>query len=92
MSAQNDKQKMLEHLTGYIAAVLTTVSFIPQAIKTIRTRNTQGISLVMYIMFSTGVLLWFLYGIFINDIPVIVANAVTLFFAVIILFYKIIYK
>ncbi|MBN2638913.1 MAG: SemiSWEET transporter [Bacteroidales bacterium] len=83
---------MLEHLIGYIAAVLTTVSFVPQAIKTIRTRNTQGISLVMYIMFSTGVLLWFIYGIAIHDIPLVAANAVTLFFAVIILFYKVIYK
>lgn len=83
---------MISHLIGYLAAILTTASFVPQAIKTIRTRNTQGISLIMYIMFSTGVLFWFIYGIVIKDIPVIVANAVTLCFAVIILVYKFLYK
>lgn len=82
----------MAQLIGYLAAILTTASFVPQAIKTIRTRNTQGISLVMYIMFSTGVLFWFIYGIAINDIPVLVANAVTLCFAVIILVYKILYR
>ncbi|MBE0649737.1 MAG: SemiSWEET transporter [Bacteroidales bacterium] len=83
---------MISHLIGYLAAILTTASFVPQAIKTIRTRNTQGISLIMYIMFSTGVLFWFIYGIVIKDIPVIVANAVTLCFAAIILVYKILYR
>ncbi|MBN2615196.1 MAG: SemiSWEET transporter [Bacteroidales bacterium] len=83
---------MIEQFIGYVAAILTTASFVPQAIKTIRTRNTQGISLVMYLMFSTGVLLWFIYGIVTDDIPILVANAVTLCFAVIIMGYKIIYK
>jgi len=82
----------IAQLIGYLAAILTTASFVPQAIKTIRTRNTQGISLVMYIMFSTGVLFWFIYGIATNDIPVLIANAVTLCFAVIILVYKILYR
>lgn len=83
---------MMEQFIGYLAAILTTASFVPQAIKTIRTRNTQGISLVMYIMFSTGVLLWFIYGIAIHDIPLVIANGVTLCFAAIILVYKILYK
>lgn len=82
----------IAQLIGYLAAVLTTASFIPQALKTIRTRNTHGISLVMYIMFSTGVLFWFIYGIVTNDIPVLIANLVTLCFAAIILVYKILYK
>lgn len=79
-------------LIGYLAAILTTVSFVPQALKTIRTKNTQGISLIMYIMFSIGVFCWLIYGIANKDIPIIIANGVTLCFAVTILFYKIRYK
>ncbi|HZK03432.1 MAG TPA: SemiSWEET transporter [Bacteroidaceae bacterium] len=79
-------------LFGYIAAFLTSVSFIPQALKTIRTRDTQGISLLMYAIFSTGVLCWFIYGIAMKDLPILLANGVTLCFALIILFFKIRYK
>lgn len=79
-------------LFGYIAAFLTSMSFIPQAFITIRTKNTQGISLVMYAMFSAGVLCWFVYGIAMKDYPVILANGITLCFALIILYYKIRYK
>lgn len=77
---------------GLIAAVLTTSSFLPQAIKTIRTKNTKDISLAMYVIFSSGVLLWLIYGILIKDVPVVAANAVTLVFALIILIYKLKYK
>ncbi len=77
---------------GFTAAILTTLSFLPQAIKTIKTRNTKDLSLTMYSIFSIGVMLWFIYGIFINDLPVIIANAVTLVFALVILLYKIKYK
>ncbi len=79
-------------LFGYIAAFLTSVSFIPQALKTIRTRDTQGISLLMYAIFSIGVLCWFIYGIAMKDLPILLANGVTLCFALIILFFKIRYK
>lgn len=79
-------------ILGLIAAVFTTTSFLPQAVKTIRTKNTKDISLAMYLIFSSGVLLWLLYGIFIKDFPVIIANAVTLVFALIILAYKLKYK
>ncbi|GGI11016.1 SemiSWEET transporter [Gottfriedia solisilvae] len=75
-------------IIGFIAAILTTASFLPQAIKTIKTKDTSGISLMMYILFSAGILLWLVYGIFINDLAVISANAVTFVFALIILFYK----
>lgn len=75
-------------IIGFIAAILTTASFLPQAIKTIKTKDTSGISLMMYIFFSAGIVLWLVYGIFINDLAVILANAVTLVFAIIILFYK----
>ena len=63
---------------GFAAAALTTCSFIPQAIKTIRTRDTRGISLVMYAMFTLGVVLWLVYGIMLDSLPMILANTVTL--------------
>jgi MtN3 and saliva related transmembrane protein len=82
----------LSELFGYFAATATTVSFIPQAIKVIRTRDTQSISLWMYILFSFGVMLWLMYGILLRALPIILANAVTLFFSAIILFYKVFEK
>ena len=63
---------------GYAAASLTTVSFIPQAIKTLRTGDTRGISLRMYALFTTGLALWGLYGVLTGDGPLIAANVITL--------------
>jgi MtN3 and saliva related transmembrane protein len=63
---------------GYIAALLTSSSFIPQAVMTIRSRNTQGISLAMYVIFTVGVALWLAYGIYLDSWPMILANTVTL--------------
>jgi MtN3 and saliva related transmembrane protein len=63
---------------GYAAAALTTGSFIPQAIMTIRTRDTRGISRGMYAMFTVGVALWLAYGVAIGSWPMVVANTVTL--------------
>ena len=65
-------------LLGYAAASLTTFSFIPQAIKTLRSGDTSAISLRMYALFSSGVALWGVYGLFTGDGPLIVANAITL--------------
>lgn len=79
-------------ITGFIAAVLTTGSFLPQAIKTIQTKDTSGISLFMYSLFTLGTLLWLLFGLFSNNMPILVANTVTLIFATIILVYKIKYR
>jgi len=75
-------------IIGSAAALFTTVSFIPQAIKVIRTRDTRSISLGMYAIFSGGVALWLVYGIMKRDMPIIIANAVTLVFALTILWYK----
>jgi MtN3 and saliva related transmembrane protein len=66
---------------GFAAAFLTSVSFIPQAVMTIRTRNTSGISRGMYAMFTVGVALWLVYGLFLGSWPMIVANVVTLVLA-----------
>jgi MtN3 and saliva related transmembrane protein len=64
-------------LLGYIGALLTTASFIPQAVMTIRSRDTRGISRGMYIIFTTGVAFWLAYGIAIESLPMILANTVT---------------
>jgi MtN3 and saliva related transmembrane protein len=79
-------------IIGYMAAFGTTASFLPQAIKTIRTKNTSGISLSMYALFTAGTLFWMIYGIMSGSLPVTVANVITFVFASIILVYKIIYK
>jgi MtN3 and saliva related transmembrane protein len=63
---------------GYAAASLTTLSFIPQALKTLRSGDTRGISLRMYVLFTTGIALWGIYGLITGDGPLIVANAITL--------------
>ncbi len=63
---------------GYLAATLTTVSFIPQVVKTLRTGDTSGISLRMYVLFTGGIALWGLYGLLSGDGPLIAANAITL--------------
>ena len=76
---------------GYAAAVLTTGSFVPQAVMTIRTRNTSGISLAMYVIFTLGVALWLAYGIAIESWPMILANTVTLGLAATILGLKLRY-
>ncbi|MDQ3511229.1 MAG: SemiSWEET transporter [Pseudomonadota bacterium] len=77
---------------GYMAAVLTTLSFVPQAIKTIQTRDTRGISLSMYVMFTTGIGFWLAYGLAIGSWPMIGSNLVTLLLAGTILGMKIRYR
>lgn len=79
-------------LLGYLAALCTTISYLPQAIKTIKTRQTKDLSLGMYFLVSIGLLLWFAYGIFIKDLPMILANGITMLFTVTILVLKLKYK
>ncbi|MFM7435841.1 MAG: SemiSWEET family sugar transporter [Vulcanococcus sp.] len=62
---------------GYVAAILTTSSFFPQAVQTLRTRDTAGISLGMYVMFTSGVVIWALFGLITGDGPVLVSNLIT---------------
>ncbi|ODU51777.1 MAG: hypothetical protein ABS98_05930 [Lysobacteraceae bacterium SCN 69-48] len=73
---------------GYLAATCTTLSFVPQAVKTIRTRDTSGISLGMYVVFTFGIVCWFGYGIFLQSWPMIASNAVTFVVAATILALK----
>ena len=77
---------------GLLAGALTTVAFVPQVIKIWKTKHAHDISLGMFAIFSTGVLLWLFYGIEIGAMPVIVANAVTLGLSLTILVFKIKYK
>ena len=77
---------------GLFAGFLTTVSFLPQVIKTWKTKSTKDISLGMFLALTIGIFLWTVYGFLIESLPVIAANFVSLFLAVIILFFKIKYK
>jgi MtN3 and saliva related transmembrane protein len=76
---------------GFAAAALTTCSFLPQAVMIIRSRNTSGISLGMYVIFTLGVSLWFAYGVAIESWPMIAANSVTFSLAAVILALKLRY-
>lgn len=81
---------MFYQILGYIAACFTTISFLPQALKIIKTRDTSGISFWMYAVFSTGVFFWIIYGLYLGDPAIYLANMITFLFAVIILTFKII--
>ena len=78
-------------LIGGAAATITTLCWVPQAIKVIRTRDTRSLSLIMYVMLAIGIGLWLVYGLAINSIPLIGANTVTFVLVVIILGMKLKY-
>lgn len=82
-------QTSLQDLVGFAAAFFTTVSFIPQAVHSWVTRDLAGVSLWMYALFTVGILLWLIYGIFLGAWPIIVANSITLSLASVVLFLKI---
>ena len=73
---------------GSVAAALTTLSFVPQAWQTFKTRDVSGISLGMYAAFTLGVALWLIYGLLIGAWPIIIANVITLVLALAILWMK----
>jgi MtN3 and saliva related transmembrane protein len=78
-------------LVGYSAALLTTIAFVPQAWLTWRKKKTDEISLGMYALFTTGVALWFAYGVLMMAWPIIIANGITLVLALAILVMKLTY-
>ncbi len=80
---------MNAELIGSVAAALTTLSFVPQAVRVLRTGDTEAISLAMYSMFVVGIALWELYGLMIGSWPVIVSNIVTFALSGLILVQKI---
>ena len=75
-------------LIGPIGALLTTISFIPQVLQVLKTRDVSGISLGMYIIFVLGDILWTIYGFILNDLTIIISNGVTTLLSGIVLFYK----
>jgi MtN3 and saliva related transmembrane protein len=79
-------------IIGLIAALFTTVSLLPQLIKVYKTKSAKDISTCMFTLFGSGVLLWFVYGVFVNDLPIMVANSLAFIQAAVILFFKAKYK
>ncbi len=74
---------------GYFAAILTTAAFLPQLIKTIKTKSADDVSLTTLIMFCVGVLSWIIYGYEISSTPILIANLITLILNLLILISKV---
>ena len=83
--------KNIEFL-GYIAAILTTTAFLPQLIKTIKTKKANDVSFVTLLMFICGVCFWIIYGYEISSVPILIANLITFILNVLILISKIFYS
>jgi MtN3 and saliva related transmembrane protein len=77
---------------GYIAGILTTIAFVPQVIQIYKTKSAEDVSLAMFLLFTAGVVMWLIYGIQSNAIPVIAANSLTLLLSCVILFFKYKYR
>ena len=93
ISSIKDKRVIdLHEVIGLVAAVFTTASFLPQVFKTYKTKDTSGLSLAMYIIFFIGVLLWLIYGIWIESLSIILANIITAILTLYLLVMKIKYK
>lgn len=79
-------------LIGLLAGFCTTISFLPQAVKTWQSKSAKDISLGMYSIMCTGVVLWLIYGFLMNDLPILLTNGVTLILACSILYFKLSFK
>ncbi|MDD1690972.1 MAG: SemiSWEET transporter [Methanoregula sp.] len=79
-------------IIGYIAGALTTISFIPQVVKAWKMRETRDLSLAMLVLFAVGVFLWTLYGVWVDSLPIIAANMITLVLILVLLCLKFRYK
>ena len=77
---------------GYFAAILTTTAFLPQLIKTLKTKKAEDVSLVTLIMFISGVVCWIIYGYAISSFPILLANIITFILNLFILISKIYYE
>jgi len=76
-------------IIGIAAGILTTIAFLPQLMRAIKTKHTKDLSLITFSLFGVGVFLWLIYGILLRELPIILANAVTLVFVVLIAVMKI---
>jgi MtN3 and saliva related transmembrane protein len=79
----------LANIVGLVAGMLTTISFVPQVIKTWRSKSAKDLSLVMFLLYCSGMLLWTTYGFMLNELPLILWNIITLALSLVILFFKI---
>jgi MtN3 and saliva related transmembrane protein len=79
-------------IIGFVAAILTTASFVPQVYKIWKTKSAQGVSLSMFLIFFTGVSLWFVYGVLLGSCSMIIANTITGILALMIIYFKFKYK
>ena len=80
---------MYIEILGFLAAILTTSAYLPQVYKIWKTKNTESVSLTMYLVMFLGVFLWLIYSLFIKSFPLIIANTLTLLIILIILYFKI---
>lgn len=78
-------------LIGFLAAFCTTIAFLPQAVKTWKTKSAKDLSLPMFLLFCIGIVFWFIYGLIIMNWPMMVANGCTFVLAVTILYHKLKY-
>jgi len=87
-------KKMIDkfEIIGFIAAILTTSAFVPQVYKTWKTKSVENLSLATYIVFFIGIVLWLIYGIYLNSLAMIVSNIVTGALILLLLFFKLKYK
>lgn len=83
---------LIAETIGYIGGLCTAFCFMPQTLKTIWSRNVQGLSLVSYILYCIGILSWVLYGIYVHSVQMVVFNSISLFFAGYILIMILIYR
>ncbi len=81
-----------ENLFGFSAALLTTIAFLPQLFKTWQTKSAEDVSLIMLILFITGLICWIIYGLKIHSIPILIANIITFIFNFSILILKTTYR
>lgn len=90
----NSKNKQITDMEtlGYVAGILTTIAFVPQVLQIYKTKSAKDVSLAMFLLFTLGVLLWLVYGISANALPVIIANSITLILSMVILFFKFKYR
>ncbi|MDD3722700.1 MAG: SemiSWEET transporter [Lutibacter sp.] len=79
-------------IIGLVAGILTTSAFVPQVYKTWKAKSAESLSLTMFLVFFVGIILWLIYGIHINSLAMILANAVTGFLALLLIFFKLRYK
>ncbi len=79
-------------IIGLLAALLTTASFIPQVYKTWKSKSADSLSLTMYLVFFVGIILWLVYGIHLKSLSMIIANSITAFLALLLIWFKLKFK